>query len=906
MTTQPDVARISFATNLASFGDHTAISTGEHSISYRDLAARVEDMARQLGPERRLVALEADNTLPSLTVYLAALASGHPLLILPAGGGKAAETLIAAYDPDIIARSSNGEPVLDVRRHQTAHQLHPDLALLVSTSGSTGSPKLVRLSAASIEANAEAIAQYLHLRPSDTAATTLPLSYCYGMSVVNSHLLVGASLALTDLSVVDPCFWDMVRTEGVTSFAAVPYTFELLDRVGFEHMDVPSLRYITQAGGRLAPARVRSYAELGRERGWDLFVMYGQTEATARMAYLPPDLAGEHPHAIGVAIPGGEFRLEPVPGLDDWELVYTGPNVMLGYAEKPEDLALGREITELRTGDLARLGPNDLYEIVGRRSRFVKIVGLRVDLGRVERLLADLALTAAATGSDDVVVVAVEGHHDLALVAKSLAQDLGVPRAAVELHAVPDIPRLGNGKPDYPAILALSAQTEPEQPETHARTEKPGTETVLEIFAEVLERPDITETDSFVSLGGDSLSYVAASVRLERALGRIPQGWHLMPICELVPAPEAAAPPAHEDAQATGLLRNWRGKLSARMETGIVLRAVAIIFIVATHIKFFSWEGTAHVLMAVAGYNFARFQLTGSRRERLRRQLRAVVRIVVPSVLVIGIAFAVTDDYGWHNVFLLNSIVGPQGWTDMSRFWFVEVLVHILIGLALLLAIPAVDRAARRWPWAFPLALAAIDLLQRFDIIELPYPGQGPVLWLFAFGWAAAVSRMWWQRAAMTAFALLTIPGSFSNEHRSATILVGFLILLWIPTLPVPRGLHRITALLASASLYIYVTHWLVYPLFEQTHKGLALAASLLVGVAYWATATRAMGSVERWLRDRQRRRHFTSSGPWPAGDPRPDGDARPAEDSPPAGVSVLDEVSVLDARMPQRSSARG
>lgn len=894
MTTHPDVARISFATNLASFGDRTAISAGHGSISYRDLAARVDDMARQLGPGRRLIALEADNTLPSLTVYLAALASGHPLLILPVGGGKAAETLIAAYDPDIIARSSNGEPVLDVRRQETAHQLHPDLALLVSTSGSTGSPKLVRLSAASIQANAAAIAQYLHLRPSDTAATTLPLSYCYGMSVVNSHLLVGASLALTELSVVDPCFWDLVRCEGVTSFAAVPYTFELLDRVGFEHMDVPSLRYITQAGGRLAPERVRSYAELGRERGWDLFVMYGQTEATARMAYLPPDLAAEHPHAIGVAIPGGEFRLEPVPGLDDWELVYTGPNVMLGYAEKPEDLALGREITELHTGDLARLGPDELYEIVGRRSRFVKIVGLRVDLGRVERLLADLGLTAAAAGSDDVVVVAVEGHHDLALVAKSLAQDLGVPRAALQLHSVPAIPRLGNGKPDYPAILALSAQpgslsTEPGSLSTETERNPgsestPGTETVLEIFAEVLERPDITETDSFVSLGGDSLSYVAASVRLERALGRIPQGWHLMPICELVPAPEDKVRPAHEDARATGLkfLRNWRGKLSARMETGIVLRAVAIIFIVATHIKFFSWEGTAHVLMAVAGYNFARFQLTGSRRERLRRQLRAVTRIVVPSVLVIGVAFAVTDDYGWHNVFLFNSIVGPQGWTDMSRFWFVEVLVHILIELALLLAIPAMDRAARRWPWAFPLALAGIDLLQRFDIIELPYPGQGPVLWLFAFGWAAAVSRQWWQRAAMTAFALLTIPGSFSNEHRSATVLVGFLILLWIPTLPVPRGLHRITALLASSSLYIYVTHWLVYPLFEQTHKGLAVAASLLVGVAYWATATRAMGSIERWLRDRQKRRHFNSP------DPRTDG------------------VSVLDARVPHRSRSRG
>ncbi len=229
-------------------------------------------------------------------------------------------------------------------------------------------------------------------------------------------------------------------------------------------------------------------------------------------------------------------------------------------------------------------------------------------------------------------------------------------------------------------------------------------------------------------------------------------------------------------------VQKWQSKLLASMETGIVLRAVAIVFIVATHIDFFSWEGTAHVLMALAGYNFARFQLTGSRLERLRRQLRAVARIVVPSIAVIGLAFVVTDDYRWHNVFLLNSLVGPPGWTDLSRFWFVEVLVHILLGLAILLVIPGVDRALRRWPWAFPLVLAGIDLLQRFDVVQLPYPGgQGPVLWLFAFGWAAAVSRRWWQRAAMTALALLTIPGSFPDEYRSATILVGFLILLWIP-----------------------------------------------------------------------------------------------------------------------------
>ncbi|MFC9772083.1 MULTISPECIES: AMP-binding protein [unclassified Pseudarthrobacter] len=853
MTVQPEVAGVSFAANLARFGDRIAIRTRSQSVSYSELARRVEDIALSFGPNRRLVALEADNTLPSLIVYLGALASGNPLLILPAGSGRAAQTLLAAYDPDIIVHSAHDEVVLDVRRDETRHTLHPDLAVLLSTSGSTGSPKLVRLAAESVQANAAAIAQYLQLRPSDTAATTLPLSYCYGMSVVNSHLSVGASLVLTDLSVVDPCFWELVQSREVTSFAAVPYTFDLLDRVGFEEMVVPSLRYITQAGGRLDPDRVRFYAELGQRRGWDLFVMYGQTEATARMAYLPPDLAALHPHAIGVPVPGGSFRLEPVAGLDDCELVYTGPNVMLGYAEGPEDLALGRVITELRTGDLARRSADGLFEIVGRRSRFVKVVGLRVDLGQVERLLADLGMTAAAAGKDELIVAAVEGGQDLSLMAKSLAHDLGVPRGSVQLFSVPALPRLSNGKPDYPAVRALAAPGE--EGACLPAVVPPvleGPADVRRIFAEVLEQEDIADTDTFVSLGGDSLSYVAASIRLERALGYLPQGWHLVPVCELVPdeayqtGPGRAAPggPARTS-------RKWSRRLLARMETGTVLRAVAIVFIVSTHIGFFHWEGTAHVLMAVAGYNFARFQLTGTRRSRLRRQLRSIARIVVPSVAVIGVAFTVTETYAWPNLFLLNTLLGPEGWTDYSRFWFVEILVHILIGLAVLLAVPAADRAQRRWPWAFPLGLVAIDLPLLFGLVDSRYPGQGPVLWLFALGWAAAASRTLWHRAAVTPIGLLAIPASFEDPYRSATILAGFLILLWVPTLAVPRGLHRITALLASASLYIYVTHWLVYPVFAPTDQALAVLASLIAGILYWAGATRVMGIAEKWLKTR-------------------------------------------------------
>ena len=278
----------------------------------------------------------------------------------------------------------------------------------MATSGSSGSPRLVRLSRASLEANAAAIADCLDVQPTDRAVTTLPLHYCYGLSIVHSNLLAGAALVLTDASVTDAGFWTLVREHRATSLHGVPHTFSLLDRVGFADMDLPHLRYLTQAGGRLDPARVRRWASLGDRRGWRFVVMYGATEATARMAYLPPGLAASSPEATGIAIPGGRLRIDDPDDDGVGEIVYAGPNVMLGYAHSPADLAHGRSVTELRTGDLGRLRPDGLLQVTGRLSRFVKPFGVRVDLDATESLLLEQGIAAAVTGDDTRLVVAVE------------------------------------------------------------------------------------------------------------------------------------------------------------------------------------------------------------------------------------------------------------------------------------------------------------------------------------------------------------------------------------------------------------------------------------------------------------------------------------------------------------------
>ena len=822
MNPRTEVRPVPFARDLAVHGHRPALLTTDGELSYVELADRVRETAGKLGTGRRLVLLAGANTVDTVVTYLAALSAGHPVLLVPAAQ---VDAMVSAYDPDVVATPAG----ITSRRDGSAHELHPDLALLLSTSGSTGSPKLVRLSHDNVQANAEAIATYLDIRPADRAATTLPPHYCYGLSVINTHLLRGAALILTELSVVDPCFWELFRARGGTSFAGVPHTFDLLDRSGFADLDLPHLRYVTQAGGRLAPERVVRYAELGQRTGFDLYVMYGQTEATARMAYLPPDLARTRPGSIGRPVPGGSFRLEPVPGEPGTgELVYTGPNVMLGYAHHPSDLRLGRTVDELRTGDLARRAPDGLYELTGRRERFVKILGLRIDLDRVEALAGD----AVAVGSDDDLALVVAGTADPAELRRSVAEACGLPPHAVRVHPVEVLPRGPAGKPDRRAALALASAARIPAP----RTEHSASASALcRLYAEVLETDRVTARDSFTALGGDSLSYVEMSLRLERVLGPLPAGWHTRSIADLA-RPEAPAPARRRT-----------------LDTGVALRSVAIVLIVGGHITLFDLAGGAHLLLGAAGFNFARYHLTDAPRpDRLRRIGRSVARIAVPSVLWIALAMALTGSYGPANLALAHGLLQPDGVRDGWHFWFIETLVLLLLATGILLSVPALDRLERRTPFGLPVTLVALGLITRYDLPGIRENSSAPltVCWLFALGWAAAKATGVRSRLLVTVAVAATLPGFFGNPSREAVVIVGLVLLVWVPRLPSFSALNLVAKVLAGASLYIYLTHWQVYPLLENHSGALALITSLAAGVVVG-------GLVERVARLLPARRFF-------------------------------------------------
>jgi acyl-CoA synthetase (AMP-forming)/AMP-acid ligase II len=447
------------------------------AISYRSLLEEGRELTNHLGSGKALLFLLCRNDVFTTSTYAAALDSGHAVAMLDGSRPiEATAELVAAYRPVWFcgaagtgnALASLGiavERVVQLERGELvalgyeAPSVHRELAVLLSTSGTTGSRKFVRLSQRNIESNATAIAQYLELGARDRPISSLPLHYTFGLSVLNSHWTAGAAVVLTAESVIQRTFWDVFRDYACTTLAGVPYTYMMLERVGFRDMDLPSLTTMQQAGGALDRRLAGIYSEHMARQGGRLFVMYGQTEATARMAYVPPDRLAEKLGSAGIPVPGGRIWIEggerqspdgPLVG----EVVYEGPNVMMGYAVGPEDLARGDELGgALRTGDIGYQDDDGYLYLVGRSKRIAKVFGLRVNLDEVEAMLREHGPVAVVGREDAIWAFCAFGNDEsVAAVGDALARRLRVHRTAVHARHVEDIPATEAGKVDYQLV----------------------------------------------------------------------------------------------------------------------------------------------------------------------------------------------------------------------------------------------------------------------------------------------------------------------------------------------------------------------------------------------------------------------------------------------------------------------
>ena len=467
--------------DFSAFGKKPALidDTGV-TVRYDELAALQNELSDAVG-SGELTMMLCENSIGALWGYAALLNGGHPMLLVSSAMPEDMHRQIMnTYRPGMIfapkalrdeyahmrEMRAIDDYVLFRTNYANTYPLHPSLGQLLTTSGSTGSVKFVRQSWESIRANTQVIANYLNVTDTDRTITALPMNYTYGLSMISANLLKGAAMIVTRSGVMDEAFWDLFENERVTAFHGVPNTYDMLHRLDFFCEDFPSLRLMTQAGGKLSRELHQYFAQYARDYGKRFIVMYGQSEATAAISYLPAEKALDKPGSVGIAVPGGEIKLidgegklieaAHVPG----ELVYRGPNVTLGYASCGDDLCRGDDWHgELRTGDVAVWDEEGFLYITGRIKRFLKMSGHRISLDEIdEKIMDDIHVRCVSSGADDHLVIFVLSGEDKEAVQDYVRRKLSVVRPSFRVVELDAFPANEAGKILYGALQETARQ----------------------------------------------------------------------------------------------------------------------------------------------------------------------------------------------------------------------------------------------------------------------------------------------------------------------------------------------------------------------------------------------------------------------------------------------------------------
>jgi len=442
----------------------------EKRFSYNDLINDADQFGEKIN-ERSLIFIITKNSYDCVAGYVGAVrVNAVVALINDTIHESMLKEIVKNFKPAFIYQPKNlfksqkkwkqkfklGKYVLFDTNIEIDYEINNNLSLLLMTSGSTSSPEFVRLSHKNIISNTKAISKYLKINSNDVAITTLPISYSYGFSIINTHLFMGASLILTDSSVVEKKFWDLLSENKATNFGGVPYTFEILKKMKFEKLAIPSIKYLTQAGGKLSQSLLVYFSNLCFQKKIDFIVMYGQTEASPRISYLPPNMLQQKLNSIGTSIPGGKLyliderhRVIDEPNIEG-ELVYEGDNVSLGYAKNCYELVkadLNNGV--LNTGDIAKMDSDGYFYIVGRKKRFLKLYGNRVSLDHIEEKINEAGFDCACVGLDDQMKIYTTKESNIKKISFFIAEYFALSKSGFSISSIDILPRNDSGKVLY-------------------------------------------------------------------------------------------------------------------------------------------------------------------------------------------------------------------------------------------------------------------------------------------------------------------------------------------------------------------------------------------------------------------------------------------------------------------------
>ncbi len=435
-----------------------AIDTYGNRLTYGEIIELSNRIEHNVTP-RSLFFILTKNDVGGIAWVMATILSGNVPLILSANTEpQLLKNLIDTYRPQYICKPSdvtNG--IWGYKKTATGEdkcEMHNELSHLLPTSGSTGSPKLVRHKYDNIEAAGLNISTFFRLTGADRPLMVLPLHYTMGLSMVFSHLKVGATILITDRNMTDPVFWKFIKEEKATSFTGVPYSYEILDKMRFTHMNLPDLTLFTQGGGKMPSELNLKFAEYCRDNGKRWVATYGQSEGTARMAWLPEEYAISKMGSIGIAVPNGRLSLRDADGHEikespaTGEMCYEGKNVTMGYACRREDLALGDERHGfLPTGDIAYRDADSFYFIKGRMKRFLKIFGNRIGLDECDQIVKGaVCCECACTGNDSLLIVYITDNAEADKAKAALVEAVHLPANVIDVRYIEALPKNEAGK----------------------------------------------------------------------------------------------------------------------------------------------------------------------------------------------------------------------------------------------------------------------------------------------------------------------------------------------------------------------------------------------------------------------------------------------------------------------------
>jgi len=435
-----------------------------------DKSFRVDEFHQSIAidDQKAVVFLYTDNMIGSAEVFLNFLQSSFTVTLLsPQLDIQFKLELEQLYQPYYIYDPSRTEiegfNLYDASARiqlfknlsDPGYPVHEEIKVLLSTSGTTGSPKFVKLSEENLVQNAYSILEFLPIKASDVTPLNVPIIFVYGLSIFTSNCIAGGKMICTNKDILQKTFWEDFEKYECTSIGGVPYVYEMLNRIGFFKKEYPSLRYMTQTGGILNHTLVQVLAEHGKKHQTQFFVMYGQTEAAGRMAYLPPEDLFTKNTSIGIPIKNGSFEIDP----DSNELIYLGPNIFGGYARRQEDLTSFDHNEKLYTGDVARKDNDGYYYIIGRIKRIVKLFGTRMNLDEVELILKNAmnGETFVCMGIEDKSIMVLHLNEELTAdqVKTVLRDKLNIHPSMVKVKFVESVPLTPNGKIDYSTAIQL-------------------------------------------------------------------------------------------------------------------------------------------------------------------------------------------------------------------------------------------------------------------------------------------------------------------------------------------------------------------------------------------------------------------------------------------------------------------